>query len=105
MLVRLSCAFCSASESSFFLVFAQDQEGLQIEKEKIEEETTVVRVQWKDFEESTTDGEEENPMETALKMQAAASEVIVAVMDNLERMDYAKRQRLWQVLAELKKYL
>ena len=51
------------------------------------------------------DGEEENPMETALKMQAAASEVIVAVMDNLERMDYAKRQRLWQVLAELKQYL
>lgn len=48
------------SKSSFFLVFAQDQEGLQIEKEKIEEETTVVRVQWKDFEESTTDGEEEN---------------------------------------------
>ena len=44
-------------------------------------------------------------METALKMQAAASEVIVAVMDNLERMDYAKRQRLWQVLAELKQYL
>lgn len=48
------------SENSFFLVFAQDQEESQIEKEKIEEETTVVRVQWKDFEESTTDGEEEN---------------------------------------------
>ncbi len=46
--------------NSFFLVSAQDQEEIQIEKEKIEEETTVVRVQWKDFEESTTDGEEEN---------------------------------------------
>lgn len=56
-------------KSSFFLVFAQDQEETQmegeekndwIEKEKIEEETTIVRVQWKDFEESTTDGREEN---------------------------------------------
>lgn len=46
--------------SSFFLVSAQDQEETRIEKEKIEEATTVVRVHWKDFEESTTDESEEN---------------------------------------------
>lgn len=52
-----------------------------------------------------SEGEDANPLEEALKMQAAASEPAVEVIDNLERMDYAKRQMLWQTLAELKRYL
>ena len=49
--------------------------------------------------------EEENPVETALKMQSAASEDIVAIIENLERMDRAQRKALWHVLATLKRYL
>lgn len=40
------------------------------------------------------DGEEENPVETALKMQSATSEDIVAIIENLERMDRMQRKAL-----------
>ena len=53
----------------------------------------------------STDKETENPLELALKMQGAASEEEKTVMEQLEGMDYAKRQMLWQALAELKRYL
>lgn len=61
--------------SSFFLVSAQDQEEIWIEKEKIEEETTVVRVHWKDFEESTTDmGEENQELELSFVLEEREEE-------------------------------
>lgn len=50
------------------------------------------------------DGEKENPVDIALRMQSATSEDIVAVIDSLERMDHTRRKRIWQILAMLKRY-
>lgn len=47
----------------------------------------------------------ENQAEMALKLQGATSEDTIMNIDNLEQMDRAKRQKIWNILAELKRYL
>ena len=49
--------------------------------------------------------EDDNSAELALKMQSATSEEVVAIIENLERMDQVQRKALWQTLAALKRYL
>lgn len=51
------------------------------------------------------DGEANNPMEEALMLQSAANQELLAVIDDLEQMDWAKRQKLWRILAVLKRCL
>ena len=50
-------------------------------------------------------GEAGNPIEESLKMQSAADLELAVMVDNLEQMDQARRQRLWQALAILKRCL
>lgn len=47
----------------------------------------------------------DNGLEEALKMQSATSEEVLAVVDNLEKLDRNRRMLLWKQLAMLKRYL
>lgn len=49
--------------------------------------------------------DETNPLEQALMMQSASNSETLAVIENLEQMDQARRLILWQRLAALKEYL
>ena len=47
----------------------------------------------------------ENQEDTTEAPQETVDEDVESIMDNWERMDQTKRQELWQILAELKRYL
>ena len=47
----------------------------------------------------------ENQEEITEAPQETVNEDVASIMDNWERMDQTKRQELWQILAELKRYL